>query len=93
MCLGAGTYGTRGQSCFLISTVFLGDGDGVFHCSRTHQVVVRLVGVENPEIHLPGWHFPLLKLLLDKLFIVWILRTELRSLACKVRIDLEQHKN
>lgn len=83
----------RGQSCFLISTVFLGDGDGVFHCSRTHQVMGRLVGVENPENPLPGWHFPVLKLLLDKLFIVWILRTELRYLACKVRIDLEQHKN
>lgn len=40
---------TRGQSCFLISTVFWGDGDAIFHCSRTHQVVARLVGTGNPD--------------------------------------------
>ena len=49
MCLGAGTYGTRGQSCFLISTVFWGDGDRVFHCSRTHQVVVKIGRCGKPR--------------------------------------------
>lgn len=74
----------KGHACFLISTIFWWGGDRVFHCARTHQAMARLVGMGNPEIHLPGWHFLVLQLLLHKLFLVWVLRIELRSLACKV---------
>lgn len=89
MCAFVHVFGCRhiwkpGAILFLNQYCLFGGWDSIFHCARTHQEMVRLVGVGNPEIHLPGWHFLVWKLLLYKLFLVWVLRIELRSLACKV---------
>lgn len=62
MCAFVHVFGCRhiwkpGAILFLNQYCLFGGWDSIFHCARTHQEIVRLVGVGNPEIHLPGWHF------------------------------------